>query len=133
VENQKQVSPASHSPLEISHKPRDFHIPTAAADRDGKVENQKQVSHFSTRRSAMTTPVCFSLNFPELTITTERRTPAERARHWLDTAISGSRRIGIKCRFQAHRALESNFDFRLISGLENAAVQFDTEAANHES
>jgi hypothetical protein len=26
----------------------------------------------------------------------------------------------MKARFQAHRVLESNFDFRLISGLENA-------------
>jgi hypothetical protein len=35
--------------------------------------------------------------------------------------ISGSSRIGIKGRFRAPLALESNFDFRLISGLENAA------------
>ncbi len=33
---------------------------------------------------------------------------------------SGSSRIGMKGRFQAHLALESNLDFRLISGLENA-------------
>src|SRR5712671_2442652 len=31
-----------------NRKSRDFHIPTAAARR-GKVENQKQVSHFPTR------------------------------------------------------------------------------------
>jgi hypothetical protein len=36
-------------------------------------------------------------------------------------SISGSRRIGIKPHFQAHRALESNFGFRLISGLEMLA------------
>jgi len=30
-ENQKQVSTGSHTPLEISHKPRDFHFPTAPA------------------------------------------------------------------------------------------------------
>jgi hypothetical protein len=28
-ENQKQVSTGSHTPLEISHKPRDSHFPTA--------------------------------------------------------------------------------------------------------
>jgi hypothetical protein len=28
-ENQKQVSPRSHTPLEISPKPRDSHFPTA--------------------------------------------------------------------------------------------------------
>ena len=33
---------------------------------------------------------------------------------------SGSSRIGINSSFQAHFALESIFDFRLISGLENA-------------
>jgi len=37
----------STSPLEISPKDgRDFHIPTAPAKRSGKVENQRQVSHF---------------------------------------------------------------------------------------
>ena len=38
------------SPLEISPKGwRDSHIPTAPATKaDGKVENQKQVSHFPT-------------------------------------------------------------------------------------
>ena len=51
VENQKQVSHASHRPLEISQTPRDFHIPTAQRTPDGKVENQTQVSHFSTRRT----------------------------------------------------------------------------------
>ena len=30
-ENQKQVFTGSHTPLEISHKPRDFHFPTAPA------------------------------------------------------------------------------------------------------
>ena len=34
--------------------------------------------------------------------------------------ISGSLRIGINLQFQAHLTLESFFDFRLISGLENA-------------
>ena len=36
------------------------------------------------------------------------------------TPLSGSPRIGIKTRFQAHSPLESNIDFRLTFGLENA-------------
>jgi hypothetical protein len=45
-----RLPPLSTSPLEISPKGRrDFHISTAPATRaDGKVENQKQVSHFPT-------------------------------------------------------------------------------------
>jgi len=50
VESQKQASPSFHSPLEIS--PRAGEIPTFPQLRrkqaDGKVENQKQVSHFPT-------------------------------------------------------------------------------------
>ncbi len=50
VESQKQAFPSSHSPLEIS--PRTGEIPTFPQLRrkqaDGKVENQKQVSHFPT-------------------------------------------------------------------------------------
>jgi hypothetical protein len=53
VESQKQASPSFHSPLEIS--PRTGEIPTFphfhssdGKQADGKVENQKQVSHFPT-------------------------------------------------------------------------------------
>jgi hypothetical protein len=45
---QKQLSHSFHRPLEISQKARDFHIPTAWLRGHGKVENQKQVSHFPT-------------------------------------------------------------------------------------
>src|SRR5579872_4829605 len=48
VEKQKQLSHSFHRPLEISQKARDFHIPTAQLRGPGKVENQKQVSHFPT-------------------------------------------------------------------------------------
>jgi hypothetical protein len=48
VEKQKQLSHGFHRPLEISQKARDFHIPTARLRGHGKVENQKQVSHFPT-------------------------------------------------------------------------------------
>src|ERR1039458_4414070 len=49
VEKQKQLFPSFHSPLGISPKARDSHIPTAWHAPDGKVENQNQVSHFPTR------------------------------------------------------------------------------------
>src|SRR5262245_3775120 len=49
VESQKAAFHSSHSPLEIS--PKSGEIPTFPQPRrghGGKVENQKQVSHFST-------------------------------------------------------------------------------------
>jgi hypothetical protein len=51
VESQKQASPSFHEPLgNPAKKRRDSHISTAPAARaDGKVENQKQVSHFRHR------------------------------------------------------------------------------------
>jgi hypothetical protein len=48
VENQRRVSHSFHRPLEISQKARDSHIPTARLRSHGKVENQRQVSHFPT-------------------------------------------------------------------------------------
>ncbi len=46
-ESQNQASRSFHEPLgNLAKKRRDFHIPTAQAKRSGKVENQKQVSHF---------------------------------------------------------------------------------------
>ena len=50
VESQKQASPSFHEPLGNPAKQRrDSHISTAPAARaDGKVGNQKQVSHFPT-------------------------------------------------------------------------------------
>ncbi len=48
LENQRRVSQAFHRPLGISPKARDSHIPTARLRGHGKVENQKQVSHFPT-------------------------------------------------------------------------------------
>ena len=50
VESQKQASPSFHEPLgNLAKRRRDSHISTAPTTRaDGKVENQKQVSHFPT-------------------------------------------------------------------------------------
>lgn len=50
VESQKQASPSFHEPLgNLAKRRRDSHISTAPTTRtDGKVGNQKQVSHFPT-------------------------------------------------------------------------------------
>jgi hypothetical protein len=74
MEKQKQLSHASHRPLEISQKARDSHIPTAWHRGPGKVENQKQVSHFPT--AARNDCPC-SLNEKKLK-TKERRSAATR-------------------------------------------------------
>ena len=52
-ENQKQVSHGAHSPWKSL---RDSHIPTAATS-NGKVENQKQVSHFPTAYGFLSHPI----------------------------------------------------------------------------
>src|SRR5215469_9135996 len=53
VESQRQASHSFHEPLgNLAKSRRDFHISTAPATRvDGKLENQKQVSHFPTAPS----------------------------------------------------------------------------------
>jgi hypothetical protein len=50
MESQRPASHSFHEPLgNLANSRRDFHIPTASATKaDGKVENQKQVSHFPT-------------------------------------------------------------------------------------
>ena len=50
VESHKQASPSFHKPLgNLTKRLRDSHISTAPATRaDGKMENQKLVSHFPT-------------------------------------------------------------------------------------
>ena len=52
-ENQRQVSLVSHSPWKSPE--RDFHIPTAPATILGKVEIQKQDSHFPSVVVSLTT------------------------------------------------------------------------------
>jgi hypothetical protein len=57
VESQKQASPSFHRPLEIS--PKTGEIPTfpqLRRLRRGKLENQKQVSHFPTAFSYVRNP-----------------------------------------------------------------------------
>ena len=56
VESQKQASPSFHSPLEISPKAGEIStFPQLRRLRGGKVENQKQVSHFPTAISLLKT------------------------------------------------------------------------------
>jgi hypothetical protein len=71
VEKQKQLSHSFHRPLEISQTARDSHIPPARLHGHGKVENQKQVSHFPT---AARDNDCCSL--PLNTKTKERKSAA---------------------------------------------------------
>ena len=127
VESQRQASPSFHEPLgKLAKGGRDSHIPTAPATRaDGKVENQKQVFRFPTapridweRINKKPRRAAFALCPPKPTKHHERRLlPAT----WT-TPFSGSCRIGIEESFQAHLPLESILDFRLICGLENAAM-----------
>ena|SRR2546426_12257249 len=55
VESQKQAFPSFHEPLgNLAKRRRDSHISTAPTTRaDGKVENQKQVSHFPTAPNSL--------------------------------------------------------------------------------
>ena len=107
VENQTAVSHRSHRPLEIAHSaiptfpqrrrlssliPRETNTPPFAfVGRSGQEPDRRKEASGSVR---------------------QRREPA---------LVSGSLRIGTKAAFQAHRALESIRDFRLICGLENAS------------
>jgi hypothetical protein len=124
VESQPQASPTFHEPLgNLAKGRRDSHIPTAPATKaDGKVENQKQVSHFPTAatiyRERFQARSCRSAWLrPADRQKTKERKPSAASRH------SGSSRIGMEAEL-AHLALESNLDFGLISGLENATGGF---------
>ena len=125
VENQNQVSHSSHRPLEISPTPRDFHIPTAQAGRaweSGKPKSGFPLSH--TRPATMTT-IHFKKsksksrakpnfaasggpkNNPKKESITQQSAdfvlPMFRlTSHWKRHLLSGSFRVGIKHRFQAH-------------------------------
>jgi hypothetical protein len=135
VENQKQVSHSSHSPLEISPTPRDFHIPTAQAGRAWKSGKPKPGFPLSHTRPATMTTIHFGKsksksksksNPKPISPPPAARKQAKKGEHHAAecrlqaTDFSGSPRTGIKTRFQAHSALESNIDFRLTFGLENA-------------
>jgi hypothetical protein len=120
------------------------HFHSADDGADGKVENQKQVFHFPTALFSLSkktndgggraspVPACRHLRNGYGLGLNEQYTrcackpwalvPTDKTKKGaiLQQSISGSSRIGIKVRFQAHPALESNLDFRLISGLENA-------------
>ena len=119
VESQRQASHSFHEPLgNRAKRRRDSHISTAPTTRaDGKVENQKQVFHFPTA------PIPLSQNNTKTAAGFARQHSMKGDSGGTPTAtISGSSRIGMQAPFQAHLALESILDFRLISGLENAGT-----------
>jgi hypothetical protein len=102
VEKQKQLFPAFHSPLGISPKARDSHIPTAwhrPGWKSGKPKSGFPLSHAGL---ATTTTACLNL---------EPKTK------------KGDRPLrGRPLTFQDHLVLETEPDFRIILRLENAVV-----------
>jgi len=137
VENRNQVFHSSHRPLEISPTPRDFHIPTARADRAWKSGKPNPGFPLSHTRPATVTTVHFEK--PERHraagggAKTNQKRRASRSRvSFPHSRISGSPRIGNEIRFQAHSALEINIDFRLTFALENAAVESAVESQEPE-
>jgi hypothetical protein len=141
----------STSPLEIS--PTAGEIPTfPQRRRRGRMEKWKTKSRFSTfppprflspkrkhksRRRASPAPAralgariqASSQGGPRRNARALRALMFHRKDQRKETSrrsiISGSPRIGIEGPFQAHLALESIFDFRLICGLENAPTCLD--------
>src|ERR1039458_6382526 len=102
VEKQKQLFPSSHSPLGISPKARDSHIPTAwhrPGWKSGKPRPGFPLSHAGL---ATTTTACLNL---------EPKTK------------KGDRPLrGRPLTLQDHLVLETEPDFRIILGLENAWI-----------
>jgi hypothetical protein len=103
VESQMQAFPSFHKHLgNLAKGRRDSHIPTAPTTKaDGKVENQKQVSHFPTAA----------------TIDRQNSKPTHTAR-WQGFASPPGRKTLKGDRlwradFQAHLALEWTSSFRL--------------------
>jgi hypothetical protein len=137
-ENQTQVSHSFHRPLEISPTPRDFHIPTAQAGRAWKSGKPKSGFPLSHTRPATMTTIHFRKSKanakPNLAASGgQKNNPKRRASPGRaptsSSQFSGSPRIGIKADSQAHSALESNIDFRLTFGLENAFLVTVTRAS----
>jgi hypothetical protein len=149
VESQRPASHAFHEPLgNLAKGGRDSHIPTAPTTKaDGKVENQKQVFHFPTatipysqnrkhknrrRASPSARPGASRLAIVSESLQGQRalwgaglnRTKPTKGDIAQQAQFSGSPRIGIAEPFQAHLALESILDFRLICGLENAYIVY---------
>jgi hypothetical protein len=101
VEKQKQLFPSFHSPLGISQKARDSHIPTAwhrPGWKSGKPKSGFPLSHAGL---ATTTTGSLSLE------------PKNK---------KGDRPLcGLLITFQDHLVLETETDFRIILRLENAS------------
>ena len=125
----RQVFHSSHCPLEISPTPRDFHIPTAQAGRAWKSGKPKSGFPLSPTRPATMTTIPFktSKSKPNLAASggqkrNQRRRASRRKVSSPYARFPGSPRIGNESPFQAHSALETNIDFRLTFGLENAGA-----------
>jgi hypothetical protein len=105
VEKQKQLFPSFHSPLAISPKARDCHIPTARLRpgwKSGKTKSGFPLSHAGL---ATTTTICL---FSE---------PKNK---------KGERPLrGFLIHSQDHLVLETETHFRIILRLENARVAWE--------
>ena len=108
VEKQKQLSHPSHRHLGISPKARDSHISTARLRGPGKVENQNRVFHFPTTA----------------------RDDDEESPFSNPKTKKGSRPLRglLLLTFQDHAVLETEPDFRIILGSENAPARRSVHA-----
>src|SRR5450755_211610 len=97
VEKQKQLFPSFHSPLGISQKARDSHIPTAWHRPGWK--SGKPKSGFPLSHAGLATTTTVSLFFR--TKNQGRRSAAPRPPHH----FSGSPCIGNRTRFQDHPSI----------------------------
>jgi hypothetical protein len=102
VEKQTQLFPSFHSPLEISQKARDSHIPTAwhrPGWKSGKPKSGFPLSHAGLA-----------------TTTTISQLSEQKPKR-------GDRPLrGLLITFQDHLVLETETDFRIILRLENAST-----------
>jgi hypothetical protein len=152
VENRKAGFPRFPPPLgNLAKGGRDSHIPTAPATR--RMEKWKTKNRFSTfpppsslslkkkttARGGLRPPRAGCRPRAGLLVQktpNKRQTNAKQRRNSRqqsvvhERAVSGSSTIRNTIRFQAHLVLETNSDFRLIFGLENAlpATQSPQEA-----
>jgi hypothetical protein len=121
VESQRQASHSFHEPLgNLANTRRDSHIPTAPTTR--AMEKWKTKSRFSTFPPPRFLSLKTKTQKPNAGLRPAYQNQRKETPHSTDIylTISSSFRIGMNLSFQAHLALESILDFRLISGLENA-------------
>jgi hypothetical protein len=109
VENQEQVFPSSHRPLEISQRRRDSHIPTAWRRPAGECGKPNSGFPHSPAELATMTAIPFSEQ--------QNQTLGRSARKTEERPLAAA---CLPLPFQYHLALETKADFSIILRLENA-------------